>query len=308
MLKIALLVGAMALVTGCSHVAISGFERKPSSQGIKCNHVVQAAKNSAPHILTETQKKNFDVFKSLNIADVDVSLFLIFDSMKDHGDIINSDPSINDPERIKILNSRIESILQSGQFPSGTIKLKEINESFNKILALEGKDGDLIHIFNLYSYYKLNTFEITTNLNNAVCGMSDREIFSINLYTGGAFSVINKSLRNGEVPNFEVLITSINSGLAKLAPYKGTVTRGSNLPNQALQEHQTGKTVKYAAYTSTSVNVPFVGDYKFVINSKEGRYIAPLSIHPDEEEVLFKNGSSFVIDSRNENTFKMSEN
>ncbi|MGZ3798345.1 MAG: hypothetical protein ACXVB1_18390 [Pseudobdellovibrionaceae bacterium] len=83
--------------------------------------------------------------------------------------------------------------------------------------------------------------------------------------------------------------------MSKLKPFVGLVTRGSNLNSQLELIHSEGKMVPSLSFTSASKGKPFVGDFKFFIESKNGRYIAPLSIHPDEEEVLFFSPTNFLV-------------
>ena len=280
-----------------------------SQYSLECNEAA-ITKTESNASLTDQQNKNFKILKSIGLSDIDETLFLIFDSMKNHAEDINAQPSVDDPNRISILIERVNSIFVSqADMQLKRSELAEILRTFQKIENANIDNIDLIRILNLYSIYKLNTLEIRTVLENKLCGLSNNEIFSIYLYTGGAYKPINEALRNKnkDFLQFSALIETINSGLEKLKPFLGVTDRGANLSEKALEQHRVGNKVTYPAFTSASRVRGFESDYEFKLTSKNGRYIAPLSIHPDEEEVLFKNNTSFVVDSQTSYTFFMTE-
>ena len=59
--------------------------------------------------------------------------------------------------------------------------------------------------------------------------------------------------------------------------------------------HCKGCIVTYDAYTSASAEDGFEASHMFVIQSKNGKYVAPLSESAGEEEVLFAPGAKFKI-------------
>ncbi len=133
------------------------------------------------------------------------------------------------------------------------------------------------------------------------CGLTDVEIFSIAFYSYTGSSAINTALRSNapdRLTGVAALIIAINSGLKKLAPYEGQVKRGADLPKEILADHIPGNVVTYKAFTSSSTGGGFGASSRFIIEGKTGRYIAPLSHSPQEEEVLFPNGAKFKILSR----------
>lgn len=130
------------------------------------------------------------------------------------------------------------------------------------------------------------------------CGMSPAEIYALYDYTYVGFRNLNAFLRETSKPG-ETTIRQrdiVNSALSKLKKYDGETMRGANeMPTEVLDEHKVGAIVKYPAFTSTSVTGVVGGMQSFVIKSKNGRYIAPLSASRDEEEVLFQAGAKFKI-------------
>ncbi len=134
------------------------------------------------------------------------------------------------------------------------------------------------------------------------CGLTDTEIYAIAYYSSLGYNSMNQALRSkvtDNLANVAGLIMAVNSGLQKLAPYKGQVKRGASLPKEILAEHIPGNVVTYKAFTSASTKLGFTYPaHHFIIEGKTGRYIAPLSFSIDEEEVLFPSGTKFKILSR----------
>ena len=87
----------------------------------------------------------------------------------------------------------------------------------------------------------------------------------------------------------------MKSGLSKIAPYTGVTQRGTTLPQKARAEYCQDCTLTDLAFMSTSPDHPWEGEDSFLIQSKQGRYIAPLSYSPEEEEVLFMPGEKFRV-------------
>lgn len=142
------------------------------------------------------------------------------------------------------------------------------------------------------------------------CGLTDVELFGIIMYSGDAYTSINAALRSGDaeqIKRYQFIIDVINSGLNKIANYEGTVNRGLSLDANSLKEYCEGCTVTMKAFTSTSTQAGFGGSQRFIIKSKTGAYIAPLSLHAGEEEVLFKSNTKFKILAVNGNEYTMEE-
>lgn len=129
------------------------------------------------------------------------------------------------------------------------------------------------------------------------CGLTPAEVFALVDYTESGFEKLNKALRSPPVPEkYRLYRDVLNTALTKIKIFSGEVKRGAeSLPEKVLAQHKPGKTVTYQAFTSTSKDSGFSGAVQFVIKSRTGRYIAPLSSSESEEEVLFPTGSRFKI-------------
>lgn len=142
------------------------------------------------------------------------------------------------------------------------------------------------------------------------CGFSDFELIAIRYYSGSGYTPINQALRNAATSPDELrqsIIDALNSGLDKIANVTEPVKRGASLPKDVLDQHCMGCVVAYPAFTSTSLGGGFGGAQHFVISSKHGKYIAPLSSHASEEEVLFKSNTSFKILNIEGNNYTLEE-
>ena len=130
------------------------------------------------------------------------------------------------------------------------------------------------------------------------CSLSDLDVFVISLYTGSQYKLINTALRSGGdvLAKYRFLVDAINDGLGKLTPYTGEVRRGVSLAPEIAKQYCLGCEVEEKAFVSaTTGNVYAKQPYQFIIKSKTGVYIAPISSAPMEEEVLFKSGTYFKV-------------
>lgn len=130
------------------------------------------------------------------------------------------------------------------------------------------------------------------------CGMSIAEIQALQDYTSNGYQKLNEILRfsAGEKNEaYEAYRDVLNSALKKLNSYKGPVLRGTTLSPEQVALHQVGTIVTYPAFTSTSVTSGFGGDQRFVIQSKNGHFIAPFSSSKTENEVLFPANTKFKV-------------
>ncbi len=134
----------------------------------------------------------------------------------------------------------------------------------------------------------------------ALCGMSVAENQAIRRYTGSGYGELNRALRqNKELDKDTTAFVEImNSGLKKLRPYEGIVRRGVDLPPEVLEQHKVGEIITYAAFTSTSIGSGFGNSHKFIIQSKTGRYVDPISATQGENEVIFLPNTKFRILSK----------
>lgn len=84
-------------------------------------------------------------------------------------------------------------------------------------------------------------------------GLTEGEYSAVRSYTDQFYQVINPALRKGPLPKpLQAYNESLLSAFRKLPPYYGIVHRGTSLPPEVLADHEPGKIVTYAAYTSTS--------------------------------------------------------
>ncbi len=267
--------------------------------------------------LSAAQSQHFDFLKkSFKDFQISTELFLIIDTFKSRVDDLLIEPRINDPERIQILVQRSEHILQqmrkSGAHDFVGIPLTELEKLVTAAQNLGEefkKEQSTLGLFNLYFFYLTSSLELKAKLGPQPCGMRSEEVFAIFLYTGSAFSYINASLRSEtNLESLKFYIDTVNSGLRKLAPYVGTVSRGSELPQSEVDKHVEGQDVVYKAFTSTSIHKSFTGTYSFTIESKTGRYVAPIAMRPEEEEVLIPSNTSFQIIEKDGTHFHLQEN
>jgi hypothetical protein len=135
------------------------------------------------------------------------------------------------------------------------------------------------------------------------CGLSFAERYAIYFYTSNGYSGLNRAMRKGSPDDllpYRPFIATLSSALDKLTPYVGTTQRVGDISPEVLKTYQVGQTIDFKTFVSTGINYTFTGNTKFIIHSKTGRYVAPLSAHEGEEEVLFKPGILFRIVSREE--------
>ena len=135
------------------------------------------------------------------------------------------------------------------------------------------------------------------------CGLTEVEIATVVAYTRDLYADMNQALREGG-GKFKPAVDTLNRALKKLANYKGTVVRGASDLGGDVDLFKPGAIVKSKAFTSAAASGEgFAGAYRFTIQSCGGKYIAPLSASPGEEEVLFKSNTSFKVLSKKEEDY-----
>jgi hypothetical protein len=87
----------------------------------------------------------------------------------------------------------------------------------------------------------------------------------------------------------------IQTALSKLKDHDGIVHRGGRLTAQQVGLYQPNTIIQFPAYMSTSRKNGFPAEYTFTIHSRTGKYIAPLSAMPNEEEVLMPPKTQFKV-------------
>lgn len=144
----------------------------------------------------------------------------------------------------------------------------------------------------------------------SLSGFTRDEVVAVTAYTGGMAGVVNPKLYSGRKSD-ELEVSPytqvLDKAIEKLPVFRGRVYRTANLPDSILAQHQIGNTVVYRGYTSTSKNPKWISpemqnghspSIVIYINSKNGRSLSGLSYLPGEDEVLFKRGSTFKVESR----------
>lgn len=174
--------------------------------------------------------------------------------------------------------------------------LKDYQDGLKKVFS----DSSNLKEFKAFSssHMKEMIAEIKSRPMFRDCGLSDLEIMAVAQYTSAYYVSINSILRNqnpDELKKIGPYLQFMKSGLSKIAPYTGMTQRGTTLPQKARAEYCQDCTLTDLAFMSTSPDHPWEGEDSFLIQSKQGRYIAPLSYSPEEEEVLFMPGEKFRV-------------
>jgi SPP1 gp7 family putative phage head morphogenesis protein len=132
--------------------------------------------------------------------------------------------------------------------------------------------------------------------------LAEHEAVALRYYTADGYNPLNAFLRGytSEDLNVRATVAAAVSGLAKLAPFEGTVYRGAwleNIPNAArfTAAHQVGEIVEYSGFTSASYESGFNGTVQFSIRSLNGRVVEELAADPFEREVIFMPGTRFRV-------------
>ncbi len=157
------------------------------------------------------------------------------------------------------------------------------------------------YIFSLAQMQKYVDRNLERNPEIAKSGLSNAEMVALVGYAMADYTELNSSLYacDSRVPKLALYIEELDSALSKLPNYVGTVIRGTTLPKSILAEHVPGAIVSYPAFTSTSAGttVPraFASTDTLIIQSKTGKRITDFAYDHSEDEVLFKNGTRFLV-------------
>jgi uncharacterized Zn-binding protein involved in type VI secretion len=134
--------------------------------------------------------------------------------------------------------------------------------------------------------------------------LTDEEYLALRGYTSSLYKDINPALRQGTPGEWQPMSDAASSGLQKMSANgyanEGAVVRRANFTDE--QVHQLFPenglhTDKAFVSTSTSTK-PGFGNSQINIQSKKGVDVSSLSEYRGEEEVLFKPGTSFKVDSK----------
>jgi ADP-ribosyltransferase exoenzyme len=148
------------------------------------------------------------------------------------------------------------------------------------------------------------------------------QIGGLRLYTTSGYKQVNNVLRGGERgpgafwddDEVKVVADLADQAMSHLPKYKGAVYRGAHLLNSIVDKYQPGEVITEASFGSTSMKPEVAAKFSdgevddpdktkvtYIINSKNGRNIAPLSLYPEEEEVLMRPSTSFKVLERKKN-------
>lgn len=119
-------------------------------------------------------------------------------------------------------------------------------------------------------------------------------------YTDRAYQRMNEQLREGEVSGaIQRKVERLIEALEKLPDFHGDVYRGATIhdENVLAKYEDVGAEVLEDAFTSATKSPlkAFSGNVRFYLSSKHGKDISNWSVHPEEEEVLFKPGTPFKV-------------
>lgn len=128
-------------------------------------------------------------------------------------------------------------------------------------------------------------------------------------YSGSHYAKLNDELRKGQMTMDQYkFMKSLNAGLDKLPAYEGTTYRKASLTPEQFALYKPGMVVEERGFTSTSTNKNvWSGSYQYVVHGKSGRDIKKLSKFPNEQEVLFKSGTRFLVESIKGNEITLRE-
>lgn len=181
----------------------------------------------------------------------------------------------------------VESVVANNQ--------KKVQDKEKELAAKEGENPETVELKNYESSVAVNVLA-KLEIEEGLCGMTTAEIWTIYNYTTSNYREINTALRADPVlPKYQNYRDIFNSALAKIKKFSGEVKRGASLPPQIFAQHQVGAVVTYPAFTSTSTAKAWSGAQQFVIKSKAGHYVEPISAHRGENEVIFPAGSKFKV-------------
>ncbi len=118
-------------------------------------------------------------------------------------------------------------------------------------------------------------------------------------YINGGYVSINKALRGKALtPAQHVYTKMVNSALAKMPKFTGTVTRGTTLSEADIAHYQPGHIIEEKAFTSTGVGFKFGGNVSYTIKAigKRGGDFSK-GANKGEKEVLFMAKTNFLVHS-----------
>ena len=184
--------------------------------------------------------------------------------------------------------------------PSGAVAaVGSISESEYDLLASSPQYGSMMTGTSDKSVYQYG----------AANGLSRQETDLVHSYTFDLYKGLNDDIRagNGGITTFAK--NKLNAALDKLPGHTGVTFRGISVdnPNAFAASLKGSKSFTFDSFTSTTTSASKAREFTtkgksvvFEITSKKGKNVAKLSSQKDENEVLFKAGSSFKYVSHRE--------
>jgi len=128
-------------------------------------------------------------------------------------------------------------------------------------------------------------------------------------YSGSHYGVLNDQLRKGQMTMAQYKFAkSLNAGLDRLPAHTGTTFRKANISPEQLALYKPGMVVEERGFTSTSKSQgTWSGSTQYIVHGKTGRDISKISSHKSEQEVLFKSGTRFLVESVKGNEITLRE-
>jgi len=139
-------------------------------------------------------------------------------------------------------------------------------------------------------------------------GLGLEEEATIRYYTGASHASLNEALDENITqlaPEFAEYRDLLKQALRKLPDHVGVVYRGlGNTKSKIAKSWVIGQEITLTSFTSTSKYVDEADNFMFngggdvclVINSKTGKSIEQVSLHPSESEILLEYGKKYRVD------------
>lgn len=189
-----------------------------------------------------------------------------------------------------------------------TIRYKPENYEKNTMTARD-KDGNNIEVPLGMKYDEWKKWVDSDYKENAYEALTENEKRAIISYKSSESYKINEKLYNySKLTNHDKeLIRNLDSALNKMLNYEGNLVRDlyftdNKTLNEFIRSHEVGSIKKYRSYISTTKSDSYndMANVRIYINnSKMGKDISSIGL--DEEEVLYKRNSEFVVKEKGKN-------
>jgi hypothetical protein len=220
---------------------------------------------------------------------------------------------LSDPELLARTN-----FYEKGKLLSAEEVQKRLAPYREKIESLQKKFPRKVTSEKSLSQPQTNSPKTTAHVENSInpemlnSKLTEAEVNAIREYTYFEYYKLNKWLRGRSTTEADLntdLLNNLTSGLNKLPNFEGQTLRGTQLPNQVLEDiiNKGEFTDKAFFSSSTSVSSAFMPyeprvswtTVRFFIKSKTGKDIQKISARSGEAEVLFLPNTKFKIVSHN---------